>query len=131
VLRAIHMSGLRGRDAVVHYQVYSNLVLGAAAAQAARLASSDGGSTQQGWIQVYSLIEPTRFPYAEAVKSELRLIDYEELFGRQVTMFLDTLARATEPVPSGHSAAQADTTPEGDLVSPHLPADNADDRRMR
>jgi hypothetical protein len=125
------MSGLRGRDAVVHYQVYSNLVLGAAAAQAARLASSDGGSTQQGWIQVYSLIEPTRFPYAEAVKSELRLIDYEELFGRQVTMFLDALARATDPAPSGHSAAQADTTPEGDLVSPHLPADNADDRRMR
>ena len=96
VLRAIHMRGLRGRDAVVQYQVYSNLVLGAATAHGARLASRDGGPTEEGWIQSYSPADPTRYPYAEAVKSELRRVDFVEVFSRQVAMFLEVLSHAVD-----------------------------------
>ncbi|MEP6843352.1 MAG: helix-turn-helix domain-containing protein [Pseudolysinimonas sp.] len=95
VLRALHMRGLRGRDAVAHYQVYSNLVLAAAAAHGARLASSQGEPTEGGWVQSYSPADPTRYPYAEAVKVELRLVDDKEIFSRQVAMLLGVLSPAT------------------------------------
>ncbi|MEO7123246.1 MAG: helix-turn-helix domain-containing protein [Lacisediminihabitans sp.] len=94
VLRALHMRGLRGRDAVAHYQVYSNLVLAAAAAHGSLLASSYGDQTKEGWVQSYSPADPLRYPYAEAVKVELRLVDYKEVFSRQVAMFLEVLSRA-------------------------------------
>ena len=92
VLRALHMAGLRGREAVVQYQVYANLVLGAAQAHAARLSSADEGRTQQGWVQVYTPTDPTQYPYAVAVMAELRLVDYEEVFGKLLEMYFDALS---------------------------------------
>ena len=91
VLRAIHRAGLEGRQAVVYYQVYANLVLGAAQAQAARLASSERGSAGGEWIQVYTPADPDQYPYAESVKADLRLVDYEEVFAKQLEMYLDAL----------------------------------------
>lgn len=92
LLRAIHMAGLRGRDAVIQYQVYSNLVLGAASAQGARLSSKDSDDEKDGWVQVYAPKDPTQFPYAEAAKAELALVNAEEVFAKQVEMYLDALA---------------------------------------
>jgi AcrR family transcriptional regulator len=91
VLAALHAAGLRGRDAVLQYQVYSNLVLGAAASHGERLASVDGEAAAEGWVQVYAPANPSRYPYATRVADELRRIDYEEVFGAQVQMFLDAL----------------------------------------
>ena len=101
VLRAIHAAGFRGRAAVIQYQVYSNFVLGAASTLGARLSSPDGTGIEAGWIQVYAPKDPTQFPHAEAAKAELALVNYEEVFAKQVDMYLDALAlesRETEPV---------------------------------
>ncbi|WP_102194795.1 TetR/AcrR family transcriptional regulator C-terminal domain-containing protein [Microbacterium aurantiacum] len=92
VLRAIHMAGLRGPEAVIQYQVYSNLVLGSASAQGARLSAPDSGEAEEGWVQVYAPKNPAQFPYAEAAKSQLALVNAEEVFAKQVEMYLDALA---------------------------------------
>ena len=92
VLRAIHMAGLRGPEAVIQYQVYSNLVLGSASAQGARLSAPDSREAEEGWVQVYAPKNPAQFPYAEAAKSQLALVNAEEVFAKQVEMYLDALA---------------------------------------
>lgn len=94
LLRAIHRAGITGREAVVQYQVYANLVLLAAGAQGARLSPSDPRSGTEGWIQVYAPKDPARFPYAEAAKAELASVTYEEVFDKQLEMYLDALALA-------------------------------------
>lgn len=93
VLRAITQAGLRGRQAVIHYQAYANLVLGAAMAQGARLA--EGLYTSKDvFTQVYTLSNPTQWPHAEALKEDLRVVDYSEVFRRQIKMFVDALELA-------------------------------------
>jgi AcrR family transcriptional regulator len=92
VLRAIRRAGLEGREAVVYYQAYANLVLGASQAQAMRIASSERGAGAGEWVQVYTPTDPAQFPDAEALKDELRLVDYEEVFAKQLEMCLDALA---------------------------------------
>lgn len=92
VLRAMHMAGLRGRTAVIQYQVFANLVLGSASAQGARLSAPDPREVEKGWIQVYAPKDPAQFPYAEQAKVELALVDYDEVFAKQVEMYLDALA---------------------------------------
>lgn len=90
-LRALAAAGLTGRDAVVQYQVFANLVLGAASAQGARLATLDGRRTPEGWLQVYTYIDPGVFPHAEGLQAELRLVDYEVVFATLIGMYLDGL----------------------------------------
>lgn len=90
-LRALRAAGLDGREAVVQYQVYANLVLGAAAAQGTRLATPTERRTHEGWIQVYANLDPETFPHAEALKTELRVIDYEVVFATMIAMYLDRL----------------------------------------
>lgn len=92
VLRALHHAGLSGLEAVVQYQVYATMVLGAAAAHGGRLAALDGKRAAGGWVQVYAPLDPTEYPYAEALKSELRLVDYEVVFATQIEMYLEALA---------------------------------------
>jgi len=103
VLRAIHCAGVSGRDAVVQYQVYTNLVLGSAGAQAARLSAADAVESSEGWIQVYAPKDPSRYPHAEAVKAELTSVTYEEVFAKQMQMYLDALAMTS----AGRSEAPA------------------------
>ena len=90
VLRAICQAGLSGRQAVIHYQVYGNLVLGGAMAQGLRL-SDELYSASAGFTQSYSPADPTQFPYADSLKDDLRIVDYTQVFGRQVEMYLDAL----------------------------------------
>lgn len=90
-LQALHHAGLRGREAVVYYQVYANLILGASQGQSVRLSSAERGYASEGWVQVYTPADPTQYPYAEAVKTELRIVDYEEVFAKQLEMYLDAL----------------------------------------
>lgn len=94
ILRAIDHAGLKGRTAVIHYQVYANFILGAASAHGARLSSPDRREVDEGWIQVYAPKDPASFPYAEAAKSELALVNYEEVFAMQLEIYLDALAIA-------------------------------------
>ena len=77
------------------------MVAGAASTLGARLSSPDGKDIESGWIQVYAPKDPTQFPHAEAAKAELALVNYEEVFAKQVDMYLDALAlesREAEPV---------------------------------
>ncbi|MDQ0728826.1 TetR/AcrR family transcriptional regulator [Microbacterium sp. W4I20] len=92
VLRALHQAGLQGRAAVIQYQVYSNLVLGSASAEGARLSSHDARQDETGWVQVYAPKDPSQFPYAEAAKADLAHVDADEVFAKQVEMYLDALA---------------------------------------
>lgn len=92
VLRALDRAGLTGREAVLQYQVYANLVLGAAQGHAARVSSLGEARGQAGWVQVYTPTDPRQYPHAEAVKGELRLVDYEEVFGKMIQMYLDALS---------------------------------------
>lgn len=100
VLRAIHAAGLSGRTAVIYYQVYANFVLAAASAQGARL-SADTREAKQGWVQVYAPKDPAQFPHAEAVKAELASVEDDEVFAKQVQIYLDALALAAASIDDG------------------------------
>lgn len=93
VLRAISQAGLRGRQAVIHYQVYANLVLGAASDQGTRLSEGLYGQPEAVY-QMYSPSDPSQWPISEALKDDLRVIDYVEVFTKQVEMYLDALELA-------------------------------------
>jgi AcrR family transcriptional regulator len=95
VLSAIFLTGLDGDEAVLQYQVYSNMVLSAAMSQGMRL-SSNVDRSREGWVQVYEPTDPTQFPYAEKVKNELRLIDYEKVFAKQIEMYIKALSIAAK-----------------------------------
>jgi predicted RNA polymerase sigma factor len=95
VLQAITRAGLSGRQAVIHYQVYANLVMGGARAQGMRLAESLG-TAKSVFTQVYSPGDPTQWPNAELLKEDLRVVDYTEVFRRQVEMYLDALELAVQ-----------------------------------
>ncbi|MEV8271996.1 TetR/AcrR family transcriptional regulator [Microbacterium sp. NPDC077184] len=92
ILRALERAGIRGREAVLQYQVYANIVVGSAAGHGARLSGRGEPRTPEGWVQAYTPTDPTLYPYAEALKSELRLIDYETVFAKHIEMYLDALA---------------------------------------
>ncbi|WP_083285783.1 TetR/AcrR family transcriptional regulator [Microbacterium sp. BH-3-3-3] len=92
ILRAMAVAGLRGRPAVVQYQVYAQTVLGAASAHGARLVADASREVADGWIQVYAPTDPSQYPHAEAAKAELALVNYREVFEKQVEMYLDALA---------------------------------------
>lgn len=99
ILRALTLAGLSGADAVLQYQVYANIVVGSAASHGARLSERSEPRTPEGWVQTYTPTDPSKFPYAESLKDELRLIDYEAVFAKQIEMYLDaltTIARAYE-----------------------------------
>lgn len=98
ILRALHHAGLRGREAVVQYQAYANLVIGTAAAHGARLSAATNGDAGSEWVQAYAPTDPHQYPYAEAARADLRLVDYEEVFATLVRIYLDALAlRAAIP----------------------------------
>jgi len=101
VLRALHQAGLRGREAVVHYQVYTNLVLGSAQSHAMHLARVVDGAADDAWVQIYTPRDPSQYPYAEAVKAELRLVDPEEVFGRQLDILLSAITAGVAAAPAG------------------------------
>lgn len=99
ILRALTLAGLSGADAVLQYQVYANIVVGSAAGHGARLSERSEPRTPEGWVQTYTPTDPSKFPYAESLKDELRLIDYEAVFAKQIEMYLDaltTIARTHE-----------------------------------
>lgn len=93
VLNALFLAGLEDEDAVLHYQVYSNLVLSAAMSHGIRLASEKAVGTR---VQDYHPEDPSQFPYAERVKKELRVIDHEEVFAKLMEMFIDSVAASVE-----------------------------------
>lgn len=95
ILRALSHAGMRGRDAVLQYQVYANIVVGSAASHGARISGRSEPRTPEGWIQAYAPTDPSQYPYAEALKGELRLVDYETVFAKQIEMYLDALAALT------------------------------------
>ncbi|WP_104045420.1 TetR/AcrR family transcriptional regulator [Arthrobacter sp. ZGTC412] len=98
VLRALHVAGVHGREAVVQYQVYVNIVLGSSAAQGALLSSPGLVNPQGVWFrtQVYAPVDPAQYPYADAVMSDLRQIDPSEVFSRTVEMFVTSIERMLE-----------------------------------
>lgn len=91
ILRALSVAGLRGRRAVIQYQAYATMVLGAAASYGARLANSGSREVADGWIQVYAPTDPSLYPHAEAAKADLAFINYEEVFEVQLEMYLTAL----------------------------------------
>jgi hypothetical protein len=93
VLRAISEAGLSGRQSVIYYQVYANLVLAAAAAHGTRLSEGIYGQSE-AIDQMYSPSDPSKWPISEALKEDLRVIDYVEVFSKQVEMYLDALELA-------------------------------------
>ncbi|CAL4860218.1 helix-turn-helix domain-containing protein [Microbacterium sp. MM2322] len=101
ILRALAVAGVRGRPAVVQYQVYATTVLGAAAAHGARLANAGAREVAEGWIQIYAPADPSQFPYAEAAKADLALVNYEEVFAKQLEMYLAALDLVTRDSPEG------------------------------
>ncbi len=98
ILRAMAVAGLHGREAVVQYQVYAQTVLGAASAYGARLAAGATREVADGWIQVYAPTDPSQYPHAEAAKAELALVNYREVFAKQLEMYLDALATVAAAV---------------------------------
>jgi AcrR family transcriptional regulator len=94
ILGALEVAGLRGRPAVIQYQVYANMVLAAASAHGARLASAGSREVADGWVQVYAPTDPSLYPHAEAAKAELALVNYEEVFANQLEMYLVALELA-------------------------------------
>ncbi len=92
VLRAMHNAGLRGRDAVVQYQAYANLVIVQAARHGSRLAVRLHDPDAPEWKQVYTPTDPSVVPYAMSLLSELQLIDYKQVYETNVKMYLDSLA---------------------------------------
>ena len=76
---------------MIQYQVFANLVLGSSSAEGARLSASDPREVKDGWVQVSAPKHPENFPYAEQAKAELALMNYEEVFAKQVEMYLDAL----------------------------------------
>jgi len=91
ILRALARAGLTGRAAVVQYQVYADTVLGAASAHGARLSSAASREMTDGWIQVYAPADPSQYPYAQAAKTDLAMVDHEEVFAKQIEMYLAAL----------------------------------------
>lgn len=91
ILRALAVAGVHGHAAVVQYQAYANMVLGAAAAHGARLASAGSREVADGWIQIYAPTDPSLYPHAESAKAELALVNYEEVFAKQLEMYLVAL----------------------------------------
>ncbi|SIR81033.1 TetR/AcrR family transcriptional regulator [Microbacterium sp. RURRCA19A] len=91
ILRAMDRAGLRGRAAVVQYQVYAQTVLGAASAYGARLISAGSREVADGWIQVYAPTDPSQYPHAEAAKADLAMMNYREVFAMQLEMYLSAL----------------------------------------
>jgi len=91
ILRALAVAGLHGRPAVIQYQAYANMVLGAASAHGARLAAAGSREVADGWIQVYAPTDPSLYPHAEALKAELAAIDYEAVFAAQLEMYFVAL----------------------------------------
>ena len=85
------VAGLRGRPAVVQYQVYTQMVLGAASAYRARLVHAGTREVADGWIQVYAPTDPSQYPHAEAAKAELSMMNYREVFAKQLEMYLSAL----------------------------------------
>ena len=94
VLRALAIAGLRGRIAVIHYQAYATMVLGAAASYGARLSNAGSREVADGWIQVYAPTDPSLYPHAEAAKADLAFVNYEEVFAVQLEMYLTALGLA-------------------------------------
>jgi len=94
VLRALHAAGLRDDVAVSYYRAFVSLFLGVSAAHAVRL-SQQGRTLQTAeWTQVYRPTDPTRYPYAEAAKEQLRFTDPSEVYRMHIDMYLDSVAQA-------------------------------------
>jgi len=91
ILRAMAVAGLRGRPAVMQYQVYTQMVLGTASAYGARLVHTGSREVADGWIQVYAPTDPSQYPHAEAAKAELAMMNYREVFAKQLDMYLAAL----------------------------------------
>ena len=97
VLRALMAGGLRGEEAVLQYQVYVNLVVGSASGHGTTLSTTSAAYTPDGWVQVYTPTDPSQYPHADAVKSQLRVVNAEKVFATQLRMYLDALSRLLPP----------------------------------
>ncbi len=99
VLRALHAAGLRDGQAAAYYRAFASLFLGVSAAQAVRLSQQGGVASE--WVQVYRPTDPARFPYAEAVRDELRFSDPDEIFRMHIEMYVESVANAVDRRPLG------------------------------
>lgn len=97
VLEAVHRAGWRGREAVLQYAAFSNFLLSTAAHNAARLVNQ-AAEGREGWIQEYHPADPTKYPFAEAAKDDLRALEMAEVFTRTV----DIVISAMDPHRPGH-----------------------------
>lgn len=95
VLEAIHHAGWTGREAVVQYHVFSNLVLSASGAHAARIAvreeSEANGEVE--WNQEYHPAHPEDYPHVVAAREDLRTINFFEIYRAQVEAVLAQMER--------------------------------------
>ena len=90
ILQALHEAGYRGSEAVVNYQVFSNMVLGSGIALASDLLlEAESGNTIAN-IQEYSPPRPELFPYAEAVKHELSNFNRRNVYTQHVSMLISS-----------------------------------------
>jgi hypothetical protein len=75
----------------MQYQVYTQMVLGTASAYGARLVNTGSREVADGWIQVYAPTDPSQYPHAEAAKADLAMMNYREVFAKQLEMYLAAL----------------------------------------
>jgi hypothetical protein len=68
ILEAIHTAGLRGDSAILQYHIFSNLVLAASGAHAARIAVEEENASAGPveWNQEYHPANPSDYPYVTA-----------------------------------------------------------------
>ncbi|MEW2395804.1 helix-turn-helix domain-containing protein [Streptomyces sp. NPDC046862] len=98
VLEAFHRGGWRGREAVLHYQAFSNFILAMASNNAWRLVNQRFGA-EVNWVQEYQPADPAAYPYAEAAKEHLRSIDMTDVFRRQTDILLTALEAEAATLP--------------------------------
>ncbi|MDR6989140.1 AcrR family transcriptional regulator [Paenarthrobacter nitroguajacolicus] len=100
ILAAVHQAGWTGREAVLHYQTFSTLVLALSGSNAARLSASlDRAGEGPEWMQEYLPADPSRVPYVSALRDDLPQTDRRRVFQRLVEVLLDTM-RADLPAKS-------------------------------
>jgi AcrR family transcriptional regulator len=88
VLQALHEAGYRGTQAVLYYQVFSNMVLGSSISHAGDLLLALESGQRIANIQRYSPAQPELYPFAGAVKDELSQVDRRKVYIQHVSMLI-------------------------------------------
>lgn len=92
VLDAMMRGGRSGRDAVVEYQAFANFILSTTTMNAARMTTSRPIGKSAVWVQEYPPVDPAEFPSAMAVRDDLKVVDFDEVYHHQVDLYLAALS---------------------------------------